>query len=187
MTFGEKLKDIRRRFYLTQEQLSRIVDVSRQTIAKWESDLSVPDEKGLQLLSNTFGISVNSLVNDKELPLLVMRVELDRDRYKNKLGSYETILKDYFFVCEIYNLVRSRKMSILGTIIDFFVFGLNNDIDTFSDLSPYYLIKKNGSKFLVNIKNWVLEISELPLEINDKKFVFGKNKFVNCGRLVFKK
>ena len=42
-------------------------------------------------------------------------------------------------------------------------------------------------KFLVNIKNWVLEVIELPNNTNSKKFVYGKNKFRNCGKLKLKK
>ena len=35
MTFGEKLKEIRKRFGFTQEELSELINVSRQAITKW--------------------------------------------------------------------------------------------------------------------------------------------------------
>lgn len=35
MTLGEKLKEIRKRFGLSQEQLAEIMNVSRQAITKW--------------------------------------------------------------------------------------------------------------------------------------------------------
>ena len=38
MTFGQKLKEIRKRFGLSQEQLAEIMNVSRQAITKWEND-----------------------------------------------------------------------------------------------------------------------------------------------------
>lgn len=43
MTLGEKLKEIRKRFGLSQEQLAEIINVSRQAITKWESDNGLPD------------------------------------------------------------------------------------------------------------------------------------------------
>ena len=33
------------------------------------------------------------------------------------------------------------------------------------------------------IKNYTLEVIELPFNTNEKKFVYGKNKFVNCGKV----
>ena len=51
------------------------------------------------------------------------------------------------------------------------------------DVSPYYLVKKDNLKLLVNIQDYVMEVIELPMNTNDKKFIYGKNKFVNYGRL----
>lgn len=55
--------------------------------------------------------------------------------------------------------------------------------DEFSDLSPYYLVKKDNAKLLVNVKNYVMEVVELASNTNEKRFVYGKNKFTNCGKL----
>lgn len=188
MTLGEKLKEIRKRFGLSQEQLSEIMNVSRQAITKWETDGGIPDISNLQELSKVFGITVDYLLNDeRELPALSMRKVLDKDKYKNKISSYAMILKEYYAEpYEIYNLVRSKKMTKLEWILDLFTWGVHNDIDGISDLSPYYLIKKDNLKFLVNIKDWVLEVIELPSNTNDKKFSYGNNKFINCGKLKLK-
>ena len=45
MTLGQKLKEIRKRFGLSQESLAEIMNVSRQAITKWESDEGLPDGK----------------------------------------------------------------------------------------------------------------------------------------------
>lgn len=37
MTLGNKIKDIRIRLYLSQEDLASIMNVSRQAITKWEN------------------------------------------------------------------------------------------------------------------------------------------------------
>lgn len=50
MSFGENLQFYRKRKDITQEQLAEQLDVSRQTVSKWESDSSYPEmEKILQL------------------------------------------------------------------------------------------------------------------------------------------
>ena len=173
MTFGEKLKEIRKRFGLTQEKLSELINVSRQAITKWENDEGLPDITNLQELSKLFGITIDYL--------------LDKDKYKSKLSMYDEVLKEYFDESyEIYNLSRSKKMNIVENLIDTFIvpeIGPVSTADALSDLSPYYLVKKDNLKFLVNIKNYVLEIIELPNNTSDKKIIYNRNIFRNCGRL----
>ena len=163
MTFGEKLKEIRKRFGLTQEKLSGLINVSRQAITKWENDEGLPDITNLQELSKIFGITIDYLLDkDNNLPALTLRKELDKDKYKSKLSMYDEVLKEYFDESyEIYNLSRSKKMNIVENLIDTFIvpeIGPVSTADALSDLSPYYLVKKDDLKFLVNIKNYVIEI-----------------------------
>lgn len=188
MTFGEKLKEIRKRFGLTQEKLSGLINVSRQAITKWENDEGLPDITNLQELSKLFGITIDYLLDkDNNLPALTLRKELDKDKYKSKLSMYDEVLKEYFDESyEIYNLSRSKKMNIVENLIDTFIvpeIGPVSTADALSDLSPYYLVKKDDLKFLVNIKNYVLEIIELPNNTSDKKIIYNRNIFRNCGRL----
>ena len=188
MTFGEKLKEIRKRFGLTQEKLSGLINVSRQAITKWENDEGLPDITNLQELSKVFGITIDYLLDkDNNLPALTLRKELDKDKYKSKLSMYDEVLKEYFDESyEIYNLSRSKKMNIVENLIDTFIvpeIGPVSTADVLSDLSPYYLVKKDDLKFLVNIKNYVLEIIELPNNTSDKKIIYNRNIFRNCGRL----
>mgnify|MGYP000451761659 CR=1 FL=1 len=47
----------------------------------------------------------------------------------------------------------------------------------------FYLVINNNLKLLVNIKDYVLEVIQLPSDINVKKFKYEKNVFRNCGLL----
>lgn len=42
MTFGERLYKIRKDAGLSQEELAELMDVSRQSVSKWESDKAYP-------------------------------------------------------------------------------------------------------------------------------------------------
>lgn len=196
MKFEEKIKEIRRKFGLSQEGLAEILNVSRQAITKWESGNGIPDVSNLQEISKVFGVPVDSLLNDEsQLPLVSLKKELDKTKYSSKFSSYAEILEEHFpLPYEIYNLSRTRKMNVIEFIIDIFVGGSAPEMiypietaDVLSDLSPYYLVKKDNIKLLVNIKNWVLEIILLPTDTNEKKFVYEKNRFRNCGKLKLKK
>ena len=51
MTLGEKLYIVRTRQGMTQEQLAEKLQVSRQSISKWESDSTRPDFDKLKFLN----------------------------------------------------------------------------------------------------------------------------------------
>jgi hypothetical protein len=58
-----------------------------------------------------------------------------------------------------------------------------NTANVLNYLSPYYLVKKGNLCWLVNIKNWVLEMVELPSNINGKKFTYDGNIFKKSNKI----
>ena len=64
MKFNEKLLSIRKKKGLSQEELGMELQVSRQTISKWESGQSYPDFQKLVLLSDYFDMPLDELVKD---------------------------------------------------------------------------------------------------------------------------
>lgn len=67
MKFNEKLLTIRKKQGLSQEELGLELQVSRQTISKWEAGQSYPDFQRLVLLSDYFGMSLDELVKDLDV------------------------------------------------------------------------------------------------------------------------
>ena len=59
MTTGEKLQKLRKSNNITQEQLSEILNVSRQSISKWEGDLAFPETDKLIALAKIYNCSVD--------------------------------------------------------------------------------------------------------------------------------
>ena len=59
--FGETLKTLRRKAGLSQEELAARMNVVRQTISKWENNLSMPDVDQLVALSGVLGVPVGTL------------------------------------------------------------------------------------------------------------------------------
>lgn len=56
-------------------------------------------------------------------------------------------------------------------------------MDSLNHMLPYFQIKKDYSKFLVNIKDWVMEVVELPYDISDSKFEYNDNIFRVCNKV----
>lgn len=63
MKFYEKLIILRKKALLSQEELAEKLDVTRQTISKWELGQSKPDIDKLQMMSKLFEVDVNTLTN----------------------------------------------------------------------------------------------------------------------------
>ena len=66
MRFSEKLKETRKQAGLSQEQLAEKLSVSRSAVAKWESDLGLPDIDNLRAIAEHLEISVESLLDDTQ-------------------------------------------------------------------------------------------------------------------------
>ena len=65
MEFNNKLYELRKQKGLSQEELANRLNVSRQTVSKWEVGDSTPDMEKLVAISDLFGISLDELVLDK--------------------------------------------------------------------------------------------------------------------------
>ncbi len=66
MTLGDKIYNLRQEKGLSQNELADLLDVSRQSVSKWEIGASVPDIDKLIKLSEIFSVSIDSLVKDSE-------------------------------------------------------------------------------------------------------------------------
>lgn len=65
MTFGEKITILRKENNLTQEQFAEMLNVSRQSVSKWELGLSFPDTEKLIRISKVFSCSLDYLLKDE--------------------------------------------------------------------------------------------------------------------------
>ena len=74
MELGNKILELRRKNNLSQEQLAEKLDVTRQTISKWELGETSPDIKQAKELSKIFKISLDELVDNDVKNIIVEKV-----------------------------------------------------------------------------------------------------------------
>ena len=65
MKFCEKLQKLRREKGYSQEQLADLLDVSRQSVSKWESGTTYPEMDKLLSLCKIFNVTLDDLTNDE--------------------------------------------------------------------------------------------------------------------------
>lgn len=65
MTIADKIKYLRKENNMTQEDLANKLNVSRQTISKWETNIAIPDADNIVAISKLFNITTDELLNYK--------------------------------------------------------------------------------------------------------------------------
>lgn len=67
MTLGEKIVKLRKEYNYSQELLAERLDVSRQTVSKWELDQAKPDLENIKNISNLFNTTYDYLIDESNL------------------------------------------------------------------------------------------------------------------------
>lgn len=68
MTFSNNLRRLRNEKGYSQEYLAEKMEVTRQTISKWENGTAMPDLKKLTELADLFEVSINDLLGNEYAP-----------------------------------------------------------------------------------------------------------------------
>ncbi|MCI6467245.1 MAG: helix-turn-helix domain-containing protein [Faecalicatena sp.] len=76
MEFSERLLTLRKGMDLTQEQLAEKINVSRQSVSKWESGQAVPELEKIVALSEVFDITIDYLLKPSEIDELSVKTEM---------------------------------------------------------------------------------------------------------------
>lgn len=103
MTIGEQIQNIRIQKGLTQERLAEMLEVSRQSVSKWELGQAVPDVDKIIRMSELFDVSTDTL--------LLRNLEKEQEN-KNPLhlGSVYLVVKDFEKSVEFYEKFLNQKV-----------------------------------------------------------------------------
>ena len=104
--FGNRIKVLRRKMNLTQEELAERINVSFQTISKWETNASLPDVTMIPVLANFFDVTTDELLGVDlakrqskidELLAEFVRLNTDYDASAEEfiINAYKTYPNDY--------------------------------------------------------------------------------------------
>lgn len=108
MTTGEKISALRKEKGLTQEQLAEILNVSRQSVSRWEMDIAFPETEKIIKLGRLLNCSIDFLLNG----------ELQEQELKQNpevIECYDFIRKcGYFFLAtSVQNVPKLRPMGFI--------------------------------------------------------------------------
>lgn len=96
MSIGEKIYDLRKKKNMSQEDLASVLNVSRQTISKWETGESNPDFDKIVPLCNFFAISTDEFLRGNN-PVLEEKIE--RVSKRNKALTFSMCIVIFVVMC----------------------------------------------------------------------------------------
>ena len=97
MHIGSKIKQLRHKARLTQEQLANLIGVSAQAVSKWENGTTMPDITLLPVLSTEFGVTIDELFDlsiEQKLQRIERRMDLEESFSQETFLEYEDFLKN---------------------------------------------------------------------------------------------
>jgi len=98
MKFGDNLKQIRKSKKMSQEQLAEKVNVTRQSVSKWENGESYPEMNNILELCKIFNCKLNDLVHTdmKDISSLdeeiIMNVVKFNEKKQNEVKSLSNVI-----------------------------------------------------------------------------------------------
>ena len=88
MSLGENLQFLRKKDNITQEQLAEQLEVSRQSVSKWESDTAYPEMDKILQICDLFHVDMDNLVR-KDVSLLYVG---DKTEYDNHMNTHAKMI-----------------------------------------------------------------------------------------------
>ena len=85
MMIGRKIKELRKRRGITQEQLADALGVSFQAVSKWENDIALPDIALMPSIAGYFKVSMDELFDFDVQKLSESSVSCDGSQRKIKI------------------------------------------------------------------------------------------------------
>lgn len=113
MELGKRLKECRAKSEMTQEELADKLYVSRQTVSSWENNKSYPDIHSLLMISDLFGVSLDSLIKGD---IEIMKEKVDQTKVKS-FQRDSNIFAVLIIVCIASALPLYHWIGILGVVI----------------------------------------------------------------------
>lgn len=114
MKFSEKLQKMRKDMNLSQEQLADMLDVSRQSVSKWESGQTYPEMDKLIAMCKIFKCSLDDLTNDEVTDINIKNKQ--KNNFTNIIDEMLDLINRTF---DMFKKMKSKD--ILKLIIELMV------------------------------------------------------------------
>ncbi len=121
MSIGSRISELRKQHHISQGQLAKLLDISRQSVSKWENDQASPDTLNLIRLADVLEADVEYLATGRQhvyqpAPIVINLVEKP-DRVVVKEVPKRIIVKQKLRLNPVYWIGFAGFFFILGLIL----------------------------------------------------------------------
>lgn len=152
MELGNKIKHLRYKSGLTQEQLASRLGVSAQSVSKWENSVAMPDITLLPMLAGEFGVSIDELFD--------LTVEQKLYRIEKRIDTEEEFSADLFSEYEEFLLSQLNEYSdrtrVLSVLAHLYHYRMESDAQKVSKYAREAIMLKPEVKDC----QWLLQMAE---------------------------
>lgn len=134
MTFGSKLKKMRKERGLTQDQLARELGLSKTSLVRYELDKREPNFEAIKKIENYFNVSIDEIINDLKETRYILN---GREKFENvlsfvgqkqlesKLSNMEKKKKNevYILLANYYSLIGNLETEDIDLLYMLYVIG----------------------------------------------------------------
>ena len=152
MNFGKKILDARKKANLSQEEIAEKLNITRQTVSKWESNETVPNINQVKLLAKIYKISLEELLNynkiDEEIERIIKKTNT---KTQDKINWTKVWSKKYPILETYQNKVNIKKYendlnNILTELQKKYNYNLLYSMLVLKNILSYSWNKNNGEK-----------------------------------------
>lgn len=118
MDFNEQIKHLRKEHNLTQEEMAKKLNVTRQAISNWENNRNLPDFETVIMIAQTFDISLDELIlGDRKMNKIEKTLINDGKRTRAaKFNMITTIIGSAFIILGIiFFLISAASVSYIDS------------------------------------------------------------------------
>ena len=112
MSLGERLYELRKKKGLSQEEVAEKLNVTRQSVSKWETDESKPDFDKIVPICELYEISTNELLNGTKEEKEEKEVEVINNDNKKKRAIIISIAVFLYFTALIWIVVSEVAFNL---------------------------------------------------------------------------
>jgi transcriptional regulator with XRE-family HTH domain len=110
MTTGEIIQNKRKQLGWSQDQLAEKLNISRQSISKWEQDLALPDLENGSKICEVLGITVEELLHP------TTNISTKQVNSENSFQSAEKFIRKSWHFSGLYLAFIGLAFSVAGFI-----------------------------------------------------------------------
>ena len=146
MKFGDNLKLLRKERKLSQEDLAERMNVSRQSVSKWETGEAYPEMNNILQLCKIFGCKINSLVNDniedinsldEEIKMSVVKFKEEKQKKVKGLSKAIMIIAK---IAKVFVVIGAVCIALAATVVPIVCANVkveNNELKVFGEVVKY--------------------------------------------------